>query len=124
MVGDEEENCVLAIRLKKEIIFLYTMEEHGPENCMAYSCFFVVRQSLWAWGFACIKEQVGCDDLAISKRIKLETGVADVPKSPEWECTFIQLFPFSEIWSVLVTESESVNLIFCGKVKVRKSSLF
>ena len=50
---------------------------------MAYSCLFVVLQLLPAWGFACIKEQVGCDDLDISKRIKLETVGADVPKTPE-----------------------------------------
>lgn len=65
---------------------------------MAYSCFFVVLQSLRAGGLACIKEQVGCDDLKISKRIKLETGVAGVPKPQGGrESTFVQRFLFSEI---------------------------
>lgn len=74
---------------------------------MAHSCFFVGLQSLWAWGFACVKEQVGCDDLTVSKRIrKKETEEADVPETQDWECTLILLLLSSETW-VLVIEGET-----------------
>lgn len=45
MVGDEKENYA-CFQVKKEIIFLCTMEKHGPDHWMAHSCSFVGLQSL------------------------------------------------------------------------------
>lgn len=78
--------------LKKSVIFVCTMEKHGPENWEAHSCFFVVLQLLLARGFTPIRDQMGSDDLSVSKRIKPETGVADVPKPGTQSVLFFGLF--------------------------------
>lgn len=60
-------------------IFLCTTEKCGPENWMVHRCFFEIVRSLPAWGFAHIRDQAGCDGLEISRAVKPETEVADVP---------------------------------------------
>lgn len=68
------------------------MAKHGPEKWVAHSCFFVVLQSLPARDFTPIRDQMGCDDLAVSQRIKPETGVADGPKPGTQSVLFFGLF--------------------------------
>lgn len=65
---------MFGFRLKKEIIFLCTMEKHGLEKMKWHTAVsLLVPQSLLS--------VVGRGDLAISRRIKLETGGAVVPKT-------------------------------------------
>lgn len=78
--------------LKKAVIFVCTVEKHGPENWVAHSCFSVVLRSLPARDFTPIRDQMGCDDLSVSQRIKPETGVADGPKPGTQSVLFFGFF--------------------------------